>query len=204
MTSIQPAATCCLALNCIQVPTGAINSMLELLEATPLCSNPKQCCTMSCRDIEAQGDGHKGWTCGDMQGGATCRSSAGDWGAALRRKAAQLRQRSTAAAPAVKVKRQHSRPAVRVAQLSSCSTAPALHCSRSCSQDQATAQPPAAPPAMLTVLPSSCSCNVTIAAAAAPRGSAPSLVGQPHLTLAVATMSCTSSQISSARVLLLL
>ncbi|KAL3143278.1 hypothetical protein ABBQ38_002121 [Trebouxia sp. C0009 RCD-2024] len=43
------------------------------------------------RNIEAEGDGGQ-WTCGEMQGGATCRSSAGDWGAALRRKASQLRQ----------------------------------------------------------------------------------------------------------------
>lgn len=44
----------------------------------------------SCRNIEAEGEGGQ-WTCDQMQGGTTCRSSAGDWGAALRRKASQLR-----------------------------------------------------------------------------------------------------------------
>ena len=44
----------------------------------------------SCRDIEAEGD--KGlWRCDQMPGGATCRSSAGEWGAAIRRKAQQAR-----------------------------------------------------------------------------------------------------------------
>ncbi|KAL3133730.1 hypothetical protein ABBQ32_008220 [Trebouxia sp. C0010 RCD-2024] len=42
------------------------------------------------RNIEAEGEGGQ-WTCDQMQGGTTCRSSAGDWGAALRRKASQLR-----------------------------------------------------------------------------------------------------------------
>ncbi|DBA75057.1 TPA: hypothetical protein ACH3X1_010392 [Trebouxia sp. C0004] len=51
------------------------------------------------RDIEAQEDKGK-WTCAQMQRGATCRSSQGDWGAALRKKATQLRhQNSTASQP---------------------------------------------------------------------------------------------------------
>lgn len=50
----------------------------------------------TCRDIEAQEDKGK-WTCAQMQGGATCRSSQGDWGAALRKKATQLRHQNNAA-----------------------------------------------------------------------------------------------------------
>ncbi len=66
----------------------------------PVKVDPSYCaqlCSLNvtCRDIEAQEDKGK-WTCAQMQGGATCRSSQGDWGAALRKKATQLRHQNSA------------------------------------------------------------------------------------------------------------
>lgn len=63
-----------------------------------------QLCSLesTCRDIEAQEDKGK-WTCAQMQGGATCRSSQGDWGAALRKKATQLRHQNSSASYAPQV-----------------------------------------------------------------------------------------------------
>ena len=50
--------------------------------------------SLACRDIEAEGVGGS-WTCDQMPGGGTCRSSAGEWGAAVRRKAQQARLQAT-------------------------------------------------------------------------------------------------------------
>ena len=72
------------------VPLELCPEMFQTLDVEFICVHS------ICRDIEAQEDKGK-WTCAQMQGGATCRSSQGDWGAALRKKATQLQHQNRAA-----------------------------------------------------------------------------------------------------------